>query len=224
MAYTWSTTGTPPAPVTFSANGTNAAKTTTTTFTAPGTYNFQVSIVNPILGSAFTTTSSVTVVVNSTLTTITVSPPSANLTSGLTQQLTATGWNRFGAAMSPQPAFTWSLSPGSVGTVDSTGLYTSPLSPVGSATVRAANGSVQGSANVAAEASLKGDYNIDGRRDASDLSELLVALADVNAYQSGHNLSANDVAAIGDLDGDGALTNADIQAMIYLLIHGSGAR
>ena len=45
-----------------------------------------------------------------------------------------------------------------------------------------------------------------------------VALADVNAYQSGHNLSANDVAAIGDLDGDGALTNADIQAMIYLLI------
>jgi hypothetical protein len=36
LTYTWSTTGTPPAPVTFSANGTNAAKNTTATFTKAG--------------------------------------------------------------------------------------------------------------------------------------------------------------------------------------------
>ena len=34
LTYTWSTTGTPPGPVMFSANGTNAAKTTTATFTS----------------------------------------------------------------------------------------------------------------------------------------------------------------------------------------------
>src|SRR6185295_2614900 len=33
LIYTWATTGTPPAAVTFSANGTNAAKNTTATFT-----------------------------------------------------------------------------------------------------------------------------------------------------------------------------------------------
>ena len=44
LTYTWSVTGTPPAPVTFSTNGTNAAKTTTATFTKAGTYNFPVTV------------------------------------------------------------------------------------------------------------------------------------------------------------------------------------
>ena len=42
LTYTWATTGTPPAAVTFSANGTNAAKTTTATFTKAGSYTLQV--------------------------------------------------------------------------------------------------------------------------------------------------------------------------------------
>ena len=41
LTYTWSTTGTPPAPVTFSVNGNNAAKNTTATFTKAGSYNIQ---------------------------------------------------------------------------------------------------------------------------------------------------------------------------------------
>src|SRR5258708_5905867 len=36
LTYVWSTTGTPPAAVAFSVNGTNAAKTTTATFTKAG--------------------------------------------------------------------------------------------------------------------------------------------------------------------------------------------
>jgi len=44
LTYTWTTTGTPPATVTFGANGTNAAKNTSATFTKAGTYNFQVTI------------------------------------------------------------------------------------------------------------------------------------------------------------------------------------
>ena len=44
LTYTWSATGTPPAAVSFSANGSNAAKNTTVTFAAAGDYNLQVAI------------------------------------------------------------------------------------------------------------------------------------------------------------------------------------
>ena len=40
LIYTWATTGTPPAPVQFVANGTNAAKKVTAIFTASGSYGF----------------------------------------------------------------------------------------------------------------------------------------------------------------------------------------
>ena len=38
LTFTWATTGTPPAPVAFSANGTNAAANTTATFSKAGSY------------------------------------------------------------------------------------------------------------------------------------------------------------------------------------------
>jgi len=44
LTYTWATTGTPPGTVSFSANGTNAAKNTVATFPKVGTYNLQVTI------------------------------------------------------------------------------------------------------------------------------------------------------------------------------------
>ena len=44
LTYTWATTGTPPAAVNFSANGSNAAKNTTATFSKAGNYSFQVTI------------------------------------------------------------------------------------------------------------------------------------------------------------------------------------
>src|ERR1019366_6200631 len=44
LTYTWAITGTPPAAVTFSSNGTNSAKNTTATFTKAGTYSFQVTV------------------------------------------------------------------------------------------------------------------------------------------------------------------------------------
>ena len=73
LTYTWITTGTPPAAVTFSANGTNAAQSVTATFTEAGSYTFQVTVTDP---SGYIVTSSVTVVVNQSLTTIKVSPSS----------------------------------------------------------------------------------------------------------------------------------------------------
>jgi hypothetical protein len=58
LKYTWSVVGTPPGSVSFSANGTNAAKTTAATFGAEGTYNLLVTIAD---ASGNTRTSSVTV-------------------------------------------------------------------------------------------------------------------------------------------------------------------
>jgi hypothetical protein len=61
LTYTWSTTGTPPAPVAFSINGTHDAKNTTATFTATGTYQVLVTITD---ANGLSVTSSVSVVVN----------------------------------------------------------------------------------------------------------------------------------------------------------------
>ena len=87
LSYTWATTGTPPASVSFSANGTNAAKNTTATFTKAGNYTFQVTITD---AGNLSTTSSVNVTVNQTLTTITVTPASVTLNESQTQQFSAT--------------------------------------------------------------------------------------------------------------------------------------
>ncbi len=46
------------------------------------------------------------------LTTITVSPASASVPTGGTQQFSATGKDQFGQPMSPQPTFSWSVSGG----------------------------------------------------------------------------------------------------------------
>jgi hypothetical protein len=58
LTYTWATTGTPPAAVGFSANGTNAAKSTTATFSAAGTYALQVTMKDQ---AGFTGISSITI-------------------------------------------------------------------------------------------------------------------------------------------------------------------
>src|SRR6185295_16987821 len=44
LTYSWATTGTPPAAVNFSTNGTNAAKTVVAGFDKAGSYTFQVTI------------------------------------------------------------------------------------------------------------------------------------------------------------------------------------
>ena len=81
LLYTWSVTGTPPSPVTFSANDTNAAKNTIANFTQLGTYNFLVTVTNP---AGYSTTSTLSVDVSpSALTVVPGNLPStgaANMT------------------------------------------------------------------------------------------------------------------------------------------------
>ena len=61
MTYTWSTVGSPPAPVAFSPNGTNAAQNAVASFTQSGQYTLQATITDAFGGNI---TSSVTVNVN----------------------------------------------------------------------------------------------------------------------------------------------------------------
>ncbi|MFY1643554.1 NosD domain-containing protein, partial [Methanoculleus bourgensis] len=80
-----------------------------------------------------------------TLSTITVSPATADLTIGGTQQFTATGKDALGTPMSGL-SFVWSSSNETVGTIDGNGLFAALAA--GSATVTASAGSVTGTAAV----------------------------------------------------------------------------
>ena len=93
LTYSWTTTlpSGAAAPI-FSDNGDNTAKNTTATFSAAGTYGFTVTITDP---GGLTATSSVSVTVNQTLTTISVSG----------QPLLATAFDQFGNPLASQPAF-----------------------------------------------------------------------------------------------------------------------
>ena len=143
LIYTWATTGSPPAAVTFSANGTNAAKTSTATFTKAGSYAFQVTVKDQ---GNLTVTSSVTVTVNPTLTSVVVSPASATVAAAATQQFTASARDQFATNLTTQPSFTWSVSGG--GTISASGLFTAGTTAGGPFTVSAASGSVSGTASV----------------------------------------------------------------------------
>ena len=68
---------------------------------------------------------------------------------------------------------------------------------------------------------VRGDINRDGHVDAADISALMVALADLPTYQG--SLTSTQLAEIADLNGDGLVTNADLQGLINLLANGGGS-
>lgn len=146
LIYSWSTTGTPPAVVSFSANGSNAAKQTTATFAAPGNYQLLATVRD---AGNLTVTSAVTVTVVQTVSTVTVTPATAHLNPGATQAYAAQARDQFGVVMSSQPTFTWTMTPS--GTVTATGVATAP-STAGSYVVRATAGSANSTASLVVNA------------------------------------------------------------------------
>jgi hypothetical protein len=169
LSYRWATTGTPPAPVSFSANGTNAAKNTTATFTKAGIYNLLVTIKDQ---ANLTVTSSVTVTVNQTLTAITVSPTSVSVVAGATQQFTATAKDQFAANLIVPTTVTWSVSGG--GTINLSGLFTAGNSTGGLFTVTATSSGKSGSANISVTAGINilGNNLIGTSNDVSSANDL----------------------------------------------------
>ena len=69
-----------------------------------------------------------------------------------------------------------------------------------------------------------GDFNRDGQRNSADIGAMLSALSDLPDYQAQQELADSDLLTIGDLDDDGAVTNADLQALLDLLKRGSGSQ
>ncbi|MEK7414610.1 MAG: Calx-beta domain-containing protein, partial [Planctomycetota bacterium] len=117
LTYTWTTTS-GPYPVTFSVNGTNAAKSCIAAFQGAGSYTFRVTI-RDIRQQTVTSTVAVTVqsLVSSNL--VTVSPYRCEMIFGDTMQYTATAWSSSGTVLASTPV--WSTDGGSIST---TGLYT----------------------------------------------------------------------------------------------------
>ena len=69
---------------------------------------------------------------------------------------------------------------------------------------------------------LLGDFDRNRAVNSQDLSAMLNALTNLPGYESTGGLSNADLLAIGDLNGDGKVTNADLQGLISLLNGGGG--
>jgi hypothetical protein len=160
LTYTWYLVGSPPEPVTFSANGTNAAKNITATFATEGVYTFRVIIKDT--GGAITT-NDVSITVPQIFTGLTIGPNSGPvyLTGGETQTFTASQTDQFGALISGVfPSITWSIDSGGVGSINSSGLYTAPASGAGSAVVRATSSSISATSAVTCIGIFSGSQDI----------------------------------------------------------------
>jgi hypothetical protein len=119
LTYTWALVNGPGAPVSFSANGTNAAKNTTASFAATGDYQFSVTVRD---AQQLAVTSSVNLRVLQAASALEVTPSVVSLAVGATQVFSATLLDQFDAAMASQPSsFTWSAAGG--GNISTAGLF-----------------------------------------------------------------------------------------------------
>jgi|GEM_PF-318331 len=139
LTYTWSASG--PGVVSYSANGTNAARNAVATFSQAGAYSFTCTIMD---AGGLSVASSVNVTVNQALTAINVTPATASINVNATQQFSAAGVDQFGQAMTA--SVVWSVISGG-GSINASGLYTAAAS-AGSATVQAVSGGVSDTAAV----------------------------------------------------------------------------
>lgn len=150
LTYTWTVNQAVHPPVTFTVNGTNAAKNTSASFSQPGDYPFRVTIQN---GAQLTCTSDVVVHVVRTLTAIIVSPARPSVPAYAELLFRGTAKDQFGKIYSTQPAFTWSIDAGGTGRINpSSGFYSADIgtgsATTGSATVRATIGNLSGATTV----------------------------------------------------------------------------
>jgi ELWxxDGT repeat protein len=64
---------------------------------------------------------------------------------------------------------------------------------------------------------MAGDFNTDGQLTGADVSIMMAALPDLTTFKLAHGLTANGLLTMGDLDGDQAVNNADLQALLARL-------
>lgn len=143
LTYTWSAIGgTFERPVSFSENGTNAAKDTTANVLIAGDYTFEVVVRD---SAGLSVTSSVDVIVQQTAASVVVAPASVSVAYGGTQGFAASVLDQFDDPLDSQPAIIWSTSGG--GTIDAAGVFTA-TTVGGPFTVTAADGVLTGNATI----------------------------------------------------------------------------
>jgi hypothetical protein len=209
LTYTWAATTTPAGAkaTTFAANGTNAAKATTATVFAPGTYKFTVTITD---ASGLSTTSTVTVTVP------TAAFPAVTAVAYDFRQTFAVTFNAdVGASLSPDDLAVLPLSSGTAltpdgvrwdaGTKTATFWFDTAL-PVGDYRATLAAASVADTATVHPLADTPYDFFVlpgDANRDrAVNFADLLVLAKNYNG--------TNKAWADGDFTGDGTVNFADL--------------
>lgn len=118
LAYTWSASG--PAPVGFTPNATNSAKTTSAEFQSTGDYTITATVRDP---QGLAVSSNVNLRVVQTASGLVVSPAVASVTVGGSQAFAAVLNDQFGDMMATQPAsFAWTTTGG--GTISPSGVFT----------------------------------------------------------------------------------------------------
>jgi hypothetical protein len=218
LLYTWAAVGTVPSPVSFSANGTNASKNTTVSFSAIGTYQLQVTITDP---NGLSTTSTVTVTVTPTVSSLSVSPSTTKVNIDGSQQLAAVAFDQFGNVVTNQPVITWTLAGGSIGSVNSSGLYSAPAA-MGSATIVASANSVTGSATVTVAMPAPSSWTANGGGSWTNAADWSAGVPD-NAFQNANFAVNLSQASTVTLDGNQTVGSLVLDsAQPYTIASGSG--
>jgi hypothetical protein len=144
LIYTW-TLLSGPAGVNFgSNNGTTNGNNVMATFTNAGSYTFNLTVTDSY---GVNSTQTVSVTVQQTLTSVSISPATASIRVNGTRQFTATALDQFGNPLSVQPLFTWSIV-GGPGKISSRGLYTGTSTGMAVIQAEVAGTAVKGTASV----------------------------------------------------------------------------
>jgi hypothetical protein len=143
LSYSWSASTSSPGGVNFSVNNRNSAKNTVATFHQAGTYTLICTITD---AGGLSTTSSVVLTVNQTLSSIKLNPNGGNMEVDTQQQFSATGYDQFNQVLAHQPSFTWAVTGGG-GSIANNGTYVAP-GFAGSVTIAAGSGSVSGTVTI----------------------------------------------------------------------------
>jgi MYXO-CTERM domain-containing protein len=142
LQYTWAAT-VAPAPVTFSANSSNAAKDSTATFSRAGDYEFLVTVLDT---AGNVVTSIVRVTVQATPTILQLQPSIVTVTVMGGEQFSAVVQDQFGDAIAPQPTVTWTVSGG--GSVSASGLFTAGATAGGPHTLTSTSLAISSTATI----------------------------------------------------------------------------